>query len=111
MTRRFKRELQARILSVVAIAAPASLGIISGIFLHTYLGWEGRAFGVGAIGGLFTIGFAVIVATSWDQYTNVEKYPTLYKGKTSWLREWIEEPEEKPKSKTKPREGAWKEDE
>lgn len=112
MTRIAKRELIARVVSVLAVVTPISLGAIGGILLYTYLGWEGRAGAIFGIGAAFTVGMGVAVATSWEHYSNTIQYPLVYKNNPSWLREWIEEPEAKieEKPKSKPRPEAWKED-
>lgn len=110
MTRRFKRQLIARGSSVLLVTTPLVLGIMGAIISHTYLGWEGRAGGILAIGAAFSIGFGVVVGAAWSDYHEVIRYPTLRKGQTSWLRDWIEEPEPVEQFKPKPREGAWKEE-
>ena len=109
MNRRIKRELIARTVTILVVVIPVSLGAIAGILLYTFLGWEGRALGVGAIGLAFTSGFGAMSGSVWSEYADVANYPHVYKDRRSWLRDWIEEPEEKPK-KAKPKEGAWKEE-
>lgn len=110
MIRRVKRQLIARGISVLLVTTPLVLGITAAIFTHTYLGWEGRAGGVFAIGAAFSAGFGIAVGAAWVDYHDVLRYPTLTRGRTSWLRDWIEEPELIEPKKAPPRAGTWKED-
>lgn len=112
MNRRFKRQVIARTVSVLAVAIPAALGAAGAITVHTLYGWEGKAAGVFFIGAAFSVGFGVIVGAAWSEYYDVVHYPALYKGRSSWLRDWIEEPEENKVEipKPKPRPEAWKEE-
>lgn len=109
MSRRVKRELIARILSIIVVITPITLGILGAITLYTLLGWEGRAGAVVGIGGVFTIAGLFLVLPMWERYGNARDYSHC-KG-TSFLLDWIEEEEKVKVPKEDPKAGAWKEKE
>jgi hypothetical protein len=89
MNRKIRREIIARLLSIIVAMAPVTVFVFTAILTYQYLGWpEGAAIGLSMIGVLGSIASAVAVVHAWDDY-----------GKESFIDKWINEPEEPSEEK------------